>query len=568
MTRSGTIGESVTLGIKFYSNSQLFDPYNVATVVIYDQQTGGNIIASIAPTRVSIGYYQVTWDIPSAYSPASYYDQWTWTAEHGMESTTQRYSFDIVADSTMDGEPSTIQVDVACRPRPTWDHMIGLRVLEDAGNGMGLRFTWGKALSDDTDKQVHYNIYYASTRIDVFEDGPKAITTSQQVILNLFTPGDLNYCAVKATEFDPDEFNLTTLARIGTDVYRYPEGQTLQEAIEYGDGYEATVKVEDNSGFPAGGFLLVGSEVMKYSTKGDDEFYIADYRRGIIGTIIDTHEVGESVTLWHGIQDGNTNIMLRTATWHYTQGTPRNVEEIGEVNVNADGYRAANTDILTTDLTASDDNTENFPSYDYTGYHRPSLQATFSGECVRSYVGGEFDGGRGFFFQDRSLARLETLLGVTGEPVILLRRKWSGKRCNCIGLHRESMRVRCPTCYGVGFSGGYDRFVNPRPISESSANTDGMIMIRVHPYTDDLELVLDQGIRQPVELTAWTLTVPTIKDRDVIQRRNEDGSEEFRYEILSTIRNKLFFGQTGKQQFVMRRLDKTDILYQYKIEGL
>jgi len=206
-----------------------------------------------------------------------------------------------------------------------------------------------------------------------------------------------------------------------------------------------------------------------------------------------------------------------------------------------------------------------FPAFDFKGYHRPSLQATFSGQCVSSYLGGEFNGLRGFNFQDRNLARLDAMLQVTGEPVILLRRKWIGRRCKCLNLRREHQRTRCDRCFGTGFEGGYDRFDNTRSISELFVNDCGFILIRVHPHVDDLDLKMDQGLTQDTAPTAWTITYPALKDRDIIIRFAEDRIEEFRYEITDVTRNRLFFSQSGKQEFRMRRLDKTDILYTFEI---
>ena len=94
-------------------------------------------------------------------------------------------------------------------------------------------------------------------------------------------------------------------------------------------------------------------------------------------------------------------------------------------------------------------------------------------------------------------------------------------------------------------------------------NTSGMFLMRAAPWQDDLELVQDQGLRQPDEITMWTLSVPYVKDRDIVIRFTQDGLEEFRYVVLYVTRNKLFFNQTGRQDVRMRRLDKTDIAYQY-----
>lgn len=453
---------------------------------------------------------------------------------------------------------------VGCRSHPSWEFYVGLRVVEDVGNGMGLRLSWGRAIASDSNNLVHYNIYYSDTRFGVFSDWPQAITTEQQVIINV-EPGKLHYFAVRATEFDPAEFDITQLEQIGTDLYQYPDTVILQNDI---DAYGAALDVVNTNGYPESGFLLVDTEVMQYSVKTGSAFDVEDTERGEIVTYIDTHDAGTEVKLWHGVEDKNTVIFEETAAWHRSHGVPRNTTAAaeGELNVADDGYREAAADHLTTDLTASDENTEDFPSYDYNSYHRPSLQATFSGDCVKSYVGGEFNGGRGFFFQDRNLARLDAILQVTGEPLVLLRRKWTGRRCRCQGLRREHPTTRCKYCYSVGFEGGYDRYVNPRPISERFENTEGFILARISPYTDDLELTSAQSLSQPVELDAWTINVPTLKDRDFIVRFNEDGTEEFRYEVLDVNRNKLFFGQTGKQGFKVRRHDKTDIIYAYDVE--
>lgn len=453
---------------------------------------------------------------------------------------------------------------MVCRSHPSWDFYIGLRMVEDVGNGMGLRLSWGPATASNSRNIVHYNIYYSDTRFGVFGSWPKAITTEQQVILNV-APGDLKYFAVRATEFDPAEFDITQLTQIGLNLYKYPDSIILNNDI---DAYGATLEVTSTNGYPDAGFLLIDTEVLQYSIKDGNSFFVEDTERGAISSFINTHSSGAEIKLWHGAQEQNTVIFEETATWHQDNGIPRNVDAIGEYAADADGYRSVAGDLLTTDLSASDENTEDFPDYDFCGYHRPSLQATFSGDCVGSYLGGEFNGGRGFFFQDRNLARLNAMLQVTGEPVVLLRRRWTGRRCRCINLRREHPRTRCAYCYSVGFDGGYDRYFNQRPISETSANSQGFIMVRIAPFTDDLELVDAQGARQPVELSGWTINVPTIKDRDFIVRFNEDGTEEFRYEVLDVTRNRLLFGQSGKQEFRLRRHDKTDVIYQYDIVPL
>ena len=54
----------------------------------------------------------------------------------------------------------------------------------------------------------------------------------------------------------------------------------------------------------------------------------------------------------------------------------------------SDGY-ATQTDILTTNLSASDTNLADAPRYDGVGWHRTDPGALLRGECVGSYYGGE-----------------------------------------------------------------------------------------------------------------------------------------------------------------------------------
>jgi hypothetical protein len=572
LLRNGPINVPITLAVNFFENGSLFDPFDLEQVKIYDAAIGGTLLASITPDAYGTGRFRITWDAlatSSSLTPGLYFDEWTWTAQSGMPSKTQRYGFELTAAITLPPDPDAptppstetlpVTQTVGCRPKPSWVRNLGLRLVQDVGNGTGVQLAWEEARPSDFNQQVHYNIYFSDTRFNVFSR-PSGITTARDVIVNI-PVGNVNYFAIKATEFDTD-FDISELAQISEDVFQYPPLQTLLNDLPASqDGY--VIEVSDVSGYPSTGELLIDTEIIRYSSVDtiNNEFVVSVNDRAITLTTLATHDIGTTVEFWKGIEDGNTVIRQGLAAYH--QVTPRNVAQIGQVNVDADGYRAANEDVITTDLSASDTNTSDFPNFDFTGYHKPSLQSTFSGDCVNSYVGGEFNGGRGLFFQDRNLARLDAMLQVTGEGVVLLRRKWTGKRCKCIGLRREHARTRCDRCFGTGFDGGYDRFINARGISERFTNAQGFILIRIHPFSDDVKIEGSQGLIQPSELTAWTITFPTLKDRDFIVRFNEDGTEEFRYEVLDVTRNKLLFGQSGKQEFRMRRHDKTDVIYQF-----
>jgi len=567
MARTGIAGSTIRLGLKLYANGNLYDPFNISSVKIYDAQTGGTLQDTKVPTHVSTGYYQITWSIPSNLAAGTYWDEWSYEAEDGMGYRTIRYSFTVTVteeEEPADTGDNVVETEVVVRAKPSWMAGIGLEQTEDLGNGMGISMVWRDAIPADPDNTVHYNIYYADTRFGVFGTSwPKAITLQTYGSVNI-PPGNMHYFAVRATEFDISNFDLTQLDQIASGVYAYPTEQTL---LYDTDAYGANVRVLDNSTFPSKGYLQIDYEVMYYAEKdGTTGFIVPTEYRGAYQTVNTAHSAGAIVKMFRGAEDGNTILVSGVAAWTKENGPPRNVSAVGEFNVDADGYRTNAEDIITTDLSASDENTEDFPNYDYCGYHRPSMQAYFKGECINSYAWGELGGQRGVGLQDQNLARLDMMLQTTGEQVVLLRRKQTGKRCRCIDLRHEHQQNRCQYCYGTGFEGGYNRYINPRGISEYETNTQGKILIRVNPWKDDVKLVAANGLTQDVELTAWTINLPTIKDRSALIRFNEDGSEEFRYTVLDVTRSKLMFGLTGQQTFRLQRIDKTDILYSFRWE--
>lgn len=560
MSRQGVAGTTIILEYKFFVNGALFDPYQFNSVVIWNQSTGGDILATLTPLRISLGIYQASYDIPLNFPSETLYDEITWIAESGMPSKVQRYNFQVLA-STISASNNGTQA-VACLSPVTWVNRIGLWRTEDLGNGMGVGLSWQEAIPSTTETTIHYNIYFATNRVDVLESSPYAITTQTTAVINV-TPGDEQFFSVRAVEFNTTQYDITTLTQIGNNLYKYPNQQTLLDDIA--DAYGTTVQVLSTSGFPATGFIQVGSEVMQYSTLDTTSFTITDAQRGAFQTQISAHITGEIIKLFSGFEDGNSVIQSGTAGWFKTN--PRNLDALGQYDVDSDGYRANNEDIVTTNLSASESSLENFPYYDSCGYHQLPMDV-FNGQCIGSYLGGNFNGLSGFNLQTQWMAQLETMLQVTGQPAVLLRRKQTGKYCRCgsSDLRREHPNARCPYCYGTNFEGGYDRIYSTRAISDQFSNTAGWILVRVNPYVDDVKLDAANGLVQISEQDAWTLGIPNIKDRDVIVSFNQDFTEEFRYEVLFVTRNKLLYNQTGSVLLKIRRLDKTDIIYTYNID--
>jgi hypothetical protein len=231
-----------------------------------------------------------------------------------------------------------------------------------------------------------------------------------------------------------------------------------------------------------------------------------------------------------------------------------------------DGYRQVTSDLLSTDLTAADAANVLFPMYDYAGWHRTDPVLLMNGTCVGSYIGGQLgciDGYgnynilRGFSLQDQNTQRQDVLLSVTGRPACLIRRVQTGITCACYLPSSEYQDDRCPLCYGTKFVFGYEQYFNPR-------RSDGRIMVRPSPTAENLKMY-EAGLESEFPLDLWTLTVPTIKTRDVIVLFDQDDNESFRYEVGDVIRNETALSLVGGQHLKTFRVRKFDPIYQIRI---
>ena len=231
-----------------------------------------------------------------------------------------------------------------------------------------------------------------------------------------------------------------------------------------------------------------------------------------------------------------------------------------------DGYHQVTQDFLSTDLSAADAANVDFPMYDYAGYHRTDPVQLLNGTCVGSYIGGEMgciDGYgnyniyRGFSLQDQNTQRQEIKLSIDGQPAVLIRRVQTGITCACYLQSSEYPDDRCPFCYGTKFVFGYEQYFNPR-------RSDGRIMVRVSPTDESLKMT-EAGLESEFPLSMWTLTVPTIKMRDIIVLFDQANNESFRYEVGAVTRNSTILGLDGGQQLKTMRIRKTDPAYQIRI---
>lgn len=443
----------------------------------------------------------------------------------------------------------------------------GLKLVNSLGTGIDIELFWYPAYTDNINFKLAYNIYFSTEEENVFSEGPKFVSTNLTGLytkISNFDPGDTYYFNVRAMEYDPTWMNVNFLPD-ATDGYQlkiYPETLLVSNI----SAQSTVIPITDINLFPPMGIFQIGYELIRYDSKDIPNGTLLVAERGFLNSQITLHNVdgydgyvqqSPIIKFWKGLEDQNTLINEEQAAFNY----PNFAYTL------ADGYKV-DSDLLTTNLSANDADQQNFPAYDNSGYHEGAadLAILLQGGCLNSYIGGErycADGYGGVGMQIRNISisdvndqRQELLLSYTGEPVVLIKRLWSGIRCSCYTLNKESPESRCPLCFGTSFVTGYEQFYDPR-------RSDSKIMVRFGPYTDDIQQN-DAGLESIGQMSCWTLTVPTIRDRDIIQRFNIDGTPEFLYEVLSTERNKLLFGISGNQKFTASRIRRTEAIYSWR----
>lgn len=447
---------------------------------------------------------------------------------------------------------------------PVYDEnrCVGLESVISGGDGYSIIVNFRSAHPDSVNFKVAYNIYYSSNRDDVYSEGAKAVVIDPAILtatLTSFSPGDLFYFSVRATEFDTEDVNTSLLPNGDQGLKVYSEGAHLVAM----DKEDLTVSAGDIDTFPAFGIVQIGYELMKYTNVDlvDGYLVLPSNGRGYLGTDIRVHELDgydgylvhdPIVKFWKGYEEHNTVVFQAESRFAHP-----NVP-----CVSGDGYRTQ-ADCITTDLSASDENQEDNPRYPFDGWHRTDPLTLLRGDCLDSYIGGEQGcadgyGGigqqvRGIDLVERDQQRLEVLLETTGSPTVLFKRIWNGITCSCVTISKESPELRCKNCLGTGFIGGYHQFFNTR-------RGDRRIMVRFDPAEEDIK-VEDAGLESYIVHQCWTLAAPSVDDRDVLIQYDEAGMELWRYEILAVTRNILIDNKMGRQVFKVQRIRKSSPIY-------
>ncbi len=439
----------------------------------------------------------------------------------------------------------------------------GIISCNSTGDGYTVTLKWNVAYPSTRTNKIAYHIYMSTDERTVFSEGVKFISIGTATTVDIFDldPGEMYHYAIRAVEYNQYLYNLTTLPETFNSLKIYPSSVLRSDITEN----DILITLLDSSEFPSTGTVRIGVELVNYTSNdlANNNLVLtsAILQRGYNGSTPSSHNTdgydgyvtwSPFVTFTLGREEMNTRVFSVQSRFDLDQFS----------FTSTDGYHQVTKDILTTDLAGSDASNVAFPSYDYAGWHRTNPADLFSGQCVGSYFGGQqgcADGFnvRGLSVQEQSNQREELLLGITGEPVCLIRKRWTGITCSCYIPSSEYSDDRCPKCLGTKFIIGWDQYFNPR-------SSDGRIQVRFSPADDDVK-TYEAGLESEFITECWTLTVPTVKDRDIIVRFDQDGNEEFRYEILSVNRNKTLFGLMGAQKFKVQRIRKTDPAYQIPV---
>jgi len=419
----------------------------------------------------------------------------------------------------------------------------GIERVSDVGSGDSVFIEWNESIQKNYKNESFVIVYEDSFRLNVF-DNPKYISLPgiREANLSGLAAGVSLSFGARSLEVSVDVFDLVGMEEVDSGFYRLPESSTVISNVEPSGLF---ITVDSVYGYPNAGIIIIGNEVIRYDSldRVTNTFSVSINGRGILETSPGFYLPGDSVKLFLDCTDVNTVIVMSTPTYQDGYDFER--------FVNGEG-------VVVTDY--SDNDKVFYTGFDFCGWHDPRPEEVLTGKSgadCGSYIGGEFNGFRGFNLYDRMLNREEVLLGVTGEPVILLKRIWDGITCTCMDSRKMSPKVKsCQECYGTGYSGGYLQYDNLR-------RTDRRILVSYSEASEDLSLGEQSHLRQEFEPSCWTTPIPAIRDRDLILRFDFTEDFEFIYEVLSVGREKIFNRRFGKQTIALKRLDKTDIVYTY-----
>jgi hypothetical protein len=446
--------------------------------------------------------------------------------------------------------------------------MSGLDKVTSLGDGYTINMAWFQAYPDNVANKIAYHLYYSTAKDKVFSEGVKFVVVDGTTSANIIdlTPGQDYWFSMRPLEYNVSFSSYLSNLPIAHDNVRFYPSSILRFDIS---ASSLIIPLLDVDGFSAPGIIKVGVELIQYlavDTVNKNLIVPSVNGRGFNFTPVTMHTVSGSdgYNAWSPIISGF--VIEEDNGWDNIYACQSRFEYPHFPFTLIDGYHQVVKDVLSTDLSGADAANITFPPYDFSGYHRTDPVQLLNGTCVGSYIGGEmgcidsngnFNIYRGFSLQDQNTQRQDLLLSMTGRPAVLIRRVQTGITCSCYLTSSEYPDDRCPFCYGTKFVFGYEQYFNPRM-------SDGRIQIRTGPTEENLKMY-EAGMESEYPLDVWSLTVPTIKTRDVLVLFDQNDNEEFRYEVAGVTRNNTINGLDGGQHLKTFRIRKFDPAYQIRI---
>ena len=331
---------------------------------------------------------------------------------------------------------------------------FAINYAKPVGDGTSIKVKWPDTLKRIVKSNTHILTYISNKKLNVRDSIPHCITlggSPNEITIENLEAGKQIYVLTRALETYENAFDFSNLSTIFENTYRIPSEVEVEELF---DTTDLTLKVSSVDGYPSSGILVIGeSEVVKYSSinESENEFIIDSSGRGLNETSRGVFISGDKVKLFLECQDDNLNIATVTPVY-------------------SEEHSAPDRNFVGTSVTNYEDQDSKFTqSYDYCGYHSKMPQFTLNGvDDCGTYLGGDFNGMRGFNIFDRMVAREEILLDQTGEPCVLFKRKWSGQACSCTNNSARHPRQKtCRSCFGTGFIGeSFDQFINKKEMTQ------------------------------------------------------------------------------------------------------
>lgn len=445
-------------------------------------------------------------------------------------------------------------------------NICGITAANSNFDGTSITVKWAQAYPTTSTNRIAYNIYLNDYQApdftrDHFNNNPSFVSLDgyTSATINDLTPGTMYHFGVRALEYDPNIFDFSNLPIVYDNLRILPKS-LLAEDISATD---MIIPLVDTDGFPTSGNIKIGTELITYSSIIGNDLIVSERGQGT--TSPHEHLVSgyDGYYYWdpYAIFWPFVSEELNTRVFECQARFDNNKQKY----LPTDGYHQKTEDLLNTDMTVSDEINKNFPTYDFNAYHTdPRL--VLSGKCIGSYIGGTrgcVDGYSGSFIIRgvspviQNKQRQEVLLNVDGEPCILVRRRWTGITCTCYIPTQEYPEGRCNKCFGTGIIIGWQQYFNPR-------RSDKKIMVRFDPTVETVDPT-ESGLESNLKPNCWTMTVPTIHERDFLVRFDQAGNEEFRYEVLNVTRNKFILNNSGLQRFALQRIRKTDPIYMISV---